>query len=296
MLNHIITYLNTRLATTGYFTTMFEFVELKPQKDKPVAPMAYCNNEWIDVSNFDKANGTSYIRLRSAISITEKNNTHVSGETLLNISYPLRVVGVVKNSHLLDNNSFRSINLAQDIAMAMTNTGAIQLNTSLKSRSVDILVSSLNVDAVSVMREEMPAVSERYEYTIVAVDINVNVEISQDCYEDTCGNTVTSCSALNAALTQQEKNTCILPTYDFSNDEVFNSLSDTQEDDLTDRLCGAVGDANVQNSTGSYDVDVACSGSLVLPDNTYNLYVGGVLRSTTTGASIEATTINIYLS
>lgn len=237
MLNHIITYLNTRLATTGYFTRMYEFVELKPQKDQPVAPMYYCNGEYKDVSNFDEEQGTSYIRLRSQIIITERTNTHVSGETLLNVSYPLRVVGVVKNKHLSDNTAFRSASLVQDIAMALTDTLAIQLNASLKSRSVDILASSLNTDSIAVMREEMPAVSERYEYTIVAVDINVNIEISQDCYRNACGNTVTSCSVINASLTNQEKNECILPSYDFSNDEVFNNLTVQQITDLTTRIC-----------------------------------------------------------
>lgn len=237
MLNHIVSYLNTRLVTTGYFTRMFEFVELKPQKDKPVAPMAYCNNEWVDVTNFDTANGTSYIRLRGAISITERTNTHVSGETLLNVSYPLRIVGVVKNSHLATNDAFRSVALAQDISMAVTNTLAINLNSVVKSRSVDIIASSLNTDAIAIIRDEMPAFSERYEYTFAAVDINVNVEISQDCYANACGNTITDCNILNASLTKYEKNFCILPLFDFTDDEVFDSLTPQQITDLTTRIC-----------------------------------------------------------
>ena len=52
-------------------------------------------------------------------------------------------------------------------------------------------------------------------------------------------------------------------------------------------------DAQVRNSTSTYDVTVASGGVLVLPDTTYNVYVDSILEDTIIVASIEATTINI---
>lgn len=56
---------------------------------------------------------------------------------------------------------------------------------------------------------------------------------------------------------------------------------------------GVCAEADVRNSTSTYDVTVASGGVLVLPDTTYNVYVDSVLEDTIIVASIEATTINI---
>lgn len=52
-------------------------------------------------------------------------------------------------------------------------------------------------------------------------------------------------------------------------------------------------DATVENSDASYSDTVASGGTLILPDETYNVYLNGVLQSTTTSPALKTETINI---
>ncbi len=236
MFNSIISYINTRLLTTGYFTQVYEFVELKKQKDTDNAPMLYCSNgEWKDVTNFDQYNGTSYVRLLRQISFDRLTNTRVSGENLLRITMPLRVVGIVKNSFLTDNN-YRSVNMGQDMAKVLSVPNS-PLNTTINARNIDFNILSIELNSESILSQEMPNMKDRYEYTIVAVDINVLVEIKSDCWENSCGDTTADCNILLASLTTAEKNGCILPSYDFSNIQVQSNVTQDQQDQLIDWLC-----------------------------------------------------------
>ena len=61
-----------------------------------------------------------------------------------------------------------------------------------------------------------------------------------------------------------------------------------------DQLVGdACEDSTVKNSDGSYITTVASGSTLILPDDTYEIYVNGVLDQTFTNPSIKDTTINI---
>lgn len=51
--------------------------------------------------------------------------------------------------------------------------------------------------------------------------------------------------------------------------------------------------ATVENSSGTYIEEVQPGETLILPDNTYRVYVNDVLVDTDTGPAIEDTTINI---
>jgi hypothetical protein len=53
------------------------------------------------------------------------------------------------------------------------------------------------------------------------------------------------------------------------------------------------GEVIVENSDGSYSETVVCGDTLVLPDTTYNVYVGGVLEGTGTVVTLKNETINI---
>lgn len=52
-------------------------------------------------------------------------------------------------------------------------------------------------------------------------------------------------------------------------------------------------DATVENSDSSYSNTVASGGTLILPDETYNIYVDGVLESSITSPALKNETINI---
>jgi len=54
-------------------------------------------------------------------------------------------------------------------------------------------------------------------------------------------------------------------------------------------------DSTVQNSDGSYLTTVAAGATLTLPDDTYKIYVNGVLDQTVIQPSIKDTTLNITI-
>lgn len=55
-------------------------------------------------------------------------------------------------------------------------------------------------------------------------------------------------------------------------------------------------DATVQNSDNTYNVIVPGGNTLVLPDNTYNLSIDGVLDQSSTGPSIKNQNITVTLT
>lgn len=58
---------------------------------------------------------------------------------------------------------------------------------------------------------------------------------------------------------------------------------------------GACADATVRNSDSSYSTTVASGATLVLPDETINVYIDGVLNQTGTYIPLDTTSINISL-
>lgn len=233
MLKSIVQYINTRLLTTGYFNNLYELVELKPQKVGS-APMVYCTDgEYKDI-NTEK--NTSYVRLLRNISITESSKVYRSGETVFNVTIPLRVVGLVRNVN--EDDSYKAVNLAGDICKVVSENS--MLASVVNARTIDFIPTSLLVNSQELYRQEFPGTEKedaRYDYTMAGVDFNVVIDITQECWETACGDTITDCHVLLAGLTTQEKNECILPSYDFSNDEVYNNLTVQQIIDLTTRIC-----------------------------------------------------------
>ena len=85
-----------------------------------------------------------------------------------------------------------------------------------------------------------------YPYGFFAIDVNFEIDLCLakggtfpinppiDCPNDTG---VTACEKLLASLTEEERNECILPTYDFSDTTVQVNVTGQQQTDLTDWLC-----------------------------------------------------------
>jgi hypothetical protein len=80
-----------------------------------------------------------------------------------------------------------------------------------------------------------------------------------------------SCPNLNhptLGLTQEQRLQCVLPQYDFSEDDTFNALTDQQEDDLAERLGGGgpCAPATV-NRDGTFFGTVASGGTINVPSD-----------------------------
>lgn len=66
----------------------------------------------------------------------------------------------------------------------------------------------------------------KHPYTAFKVNITINQ------LEECEGQLSDDCQALLQSLDQEDRNECILPTYDFSDDSTFNSLTDQQKEQL----------------------------------------------------------------
>lgn len=234
MLNIVLQYINTTLLSLGYFSDMYELAELKPNGDTGFSPKVYCGKgEYKDI----KEGNVSYIRLTRPISVAEVTGRSIkSGEVVLSVSFGLRVVGMTKNYS--PDNSYKNVGLASDIAKVIS-SNSFSLNSLLNSRSVDIVAANMIINTQDVYRAEYANTRDddyRYEYAVAAVDFNITIEISQDCWLLVCGDTTTNCSVLIKALTKEEKNICILPSYDFANTEVTDNFTPQQITDLTNYI------------------------------------------------------------
>lgn len=101
-------------------------------------------------------------------------------------------------------------------------------------------------------------VREVYKYPMTAFRINLNILHQAECDEPT----KKECDIILGSLDSETKNTCILPSYDFSDESVNENLTEDQKQDLSDLICTPV-DA-VKSKFGFFNLDT----------NDYNMSLG----------------------
>jgi hypothetical protein len=78
-------------------------------------------------------------------------------------------------------------------------------------------------------------------------------------------------------------------TIEDENNTVLHVVNVTSGGSVTEEIA----DSNVANSDFTYNASIFAEGNLILPDETYNVYVDGVLESSTTSPTLKNETINI---
>jgi hypothetical protein len=145
------------------------------------------------------------------------------------LNYNLSIIFSVNlnliNSSLLDTDLFTA-NLIKEVRQVLrVNFGKeYQLKITTVDYIIDRVFAGLNVETQVI--EKAPLQHFR---------VNTTVLLSEDC-SDLPYN---ACDVLLGNLTEDQKNNCILPTYDFSNAVVQSATTGQQQVDLTNWLCTA---------------------------------------------------------
>lgn len=276
MIGTIIDYNNAKLLLLGYINNAYgltERVVRKTEEGERVFPAEYCGNgEFKSVADFDLKYGLSYWRIRSSPTVSPSDRESLVGaQRMVTFNYPVTLVVSIPNQKTSVDDKYTFERIAVAIAKNLNENNS-SLKSQIQARRVEINMSSFNNKHDEVWREEFSGIDFKYDYryTLMSIDFDIVVEINQNCLEDECSYYgVTTCDIINRLVSAQQRRECILPQFDFADEDDFNALSAQQIVDLTTELCG--GD---------------CGGTI-------NVYVDGVLFDTIVVADFNSETINI---
>lgn len=238
MLKDIITLLNSKLLTTGYFQSenIYALSELKKFSDE-TRPMLYCSNgEYKKVDNFDLDGSLCYWRLNSNISFeSAENNNLRANDKMVRVRIPLRLVAVVRRDSMTEDTSFNAEILGRSLFAVLLENLNGSVRRTIGANMVSMDLNEMDIKSQSIMGVEFAGnkiTDLKTSFVNVALNLTVNVDIKQSCINTEC-DIVEPCQALLNSLTELQKNTCILPAYDFSDTNVTDNLTAQQIIDLT---------------------------------------------------------------
>jgi hypothetical protein len=174
MLEVLLTDINTKLSAMNIFSTVFGLCEIIT-KDGVSFPAQYCNNEWKQVSDFDKNNGTIYHRLTGQISISQDDEESTSGcDIYTTRDYPMKMVVCVKKNIYSDNDAFVEQRIAENIQSVIEDVDSKALRQALSADQIRVSVRNINVLRDSVFS---------LEYKNLSIDYVISISGNLSCYQ-----------------------------------------------------------------------------------------------------------------
>lgn len=241
MTEHIITLLNQRLLTTGYFKpdNLFGLCEII-EKDKVVRPLQYCGKgDFKNVSDFDQYNGSAYWRKIGPITSQDIDSTSlVASNKMVRLTIPLRVVATCLREKMIIDGPYNAQVFGNSLLKVLNKNLNGNTRQLIGARSITLTLNSLDDNNETIMNTEFKGGQKRLSEKLVIVALNflIIVDIRQDCIGSEC-ELLDPCEALLTALSTAQKNECILPDYDFSDPNVLSNLTVEQEAALIEALC-----------------------------------------------------------
>lgn len=188
MIKQTIEFINCQLSSLGYFEKVYSLCEIITKGDKTFPAQYNSNGEYLQINNFDKYNGVSYVRKDGDVSISEADDTLRSCNNLSNVSIPLKIVSIIPRKKIDIDNNFSEEIVAQTLIKSLI-TKSGDFKTLLSARSAKILVSSYSTDSVKILSEEYSGLSKKdvnYKYIYLSLSINANAFISNECLIQDC--------------------------------------------------------------------------------------------------------------
>ena len=184
MLHILITYLNSRLATTGYINKILCLAE-KIEREGKVFPAQYVKNEFKRI-DLDAKGSVSYWRKNGAVTYSQNENTTKVGQIEFVTNVPLKFVGFVKKDSAL-NDAYFADNMVEALKSIFSTNTAI-LNSALKAKKTSIVAVRYDTDGRSVANEEYDNIDyePRYTHAYFSIDIEIKITSNQNCYNDIC--------------------------------------------------------------------------------------------------------------
>jgi hypothetical protein len=183
MVEKIISHINNNLKELNIFSSLFGLCEII-SKDKKSFPAFYCNNEYKQVSDFDKQNGTAYHRLIGSIKISESESELDGCTTYAERAYPMRLVVCVKKSVYKNNDAYIDMDIAENIGSVISFQNNKQLRNELNASVVSVLVKSINTNRDQIFRDEYKGYEMfiDYNYSYISIDYEVKISGDLSCY------------------------------------------------------------------------------------------------------------------
>lgn len=153
-------------------------------------PAIYAGNGQYKEISIDNFAGLTYFRTNGKVQISEANNEKRPMQDLQRMNYPLRLVCAVKNSVIGKDDEFSPELLALSFIKDLT-TGAGSLKNTLNANYVSIQPESYDTDVKDILSEEYAGierlkVSVPYSYSLIAINLSVEIIISASCINLIC--------------------------------------------------------------------------------------------------------------
>lgn len=180
MIREVLTYLNLKLETEGWFNTI-HFLAEKVKKEQAVYPAIYnIMGEYAEI-NLDVTGSLCYWRKNGSVTFSQEANPTQAKGLQYNVVMPIKLICFVPKS-LPYNDAYFADNLALDIIDLLTTTNSA-LKGLLLAKSARVVAKGYNTDARSVAIEEYDNVNyvPRYTHAYFSVDFEVEVKTNQYC-------------------------------------------------------------------------------------------------------------------
>jgi len=272
VLSNVITYLNTKITNLGYFNNVICLAE-RIEREGRIYPAQYASNGEYAEINLDSLGSCCYWRKNGDVTVSEESNTGGIG-VQYRTNIPLKFVGFLKKTYADD--QYLSDNLISEIISVVTTSNSA-LKAGLKAKIVRVVADTYSTDRISVGQAEYDNISfeANYQYAYFSIDFNLTFVTNNQCYTDVCNDL-----PINGYVI----------IYDGSGDEIARVNCGGSY------VCtggGTCADATVRNSDSSYSTTVASGGTLVLSDESFDVYMDSVLLSSFTYIPLSGDDINI---
>lgn len=304
MLHSAITYLNGLLASGGWFEKNYGLVVLirrTEDGDEKQYPAEYCgNNEYTKVTDFSEKRGSTYWRLTGDVAVDQiESPGHPN--PISQVTYPLRLFCVVNRSLFSTSNddAYTEDRLFISIKKQFNNREK-PLRTQTNSVGARLNVNRLVVNQSDLVSNEFvnTDINKHSEYSIMAMDMDLQLQYRDECAVDICDNDVNRPTGLTATANGSDID--LSWTENSSNEDGFQIFRSATIDGAFNKI-GSVA-ANVTTYTDTsptsnvvwfYRVRAYDGSSVSTFSNIAAAYIasGAVLPATASAINSESTVI-----
>ena len=180
MLQSIIDYLIIKLQALQ-IAEVYGLGELVVEAESEKPALYIGSGQYTSLANFDNHSGLMYFRLVSPVSNTVAES-QVGGEDVFQRTYNLRIVAYVNKEVYNTDNNYIDDKIAHNIQLAIDNEDDGLLSTSLGAQTATIQTISYETNRRNVSDGESLGFDIPFNYVFLALDFNVVIIGSQDCF------------------------------------------------------------------------------------------------------------------
>jgi len=187
MIKDIITYLNAKIATVGYFDTVYCLADKIKKGDKLYPAIYNGANEYQDIVLDDNLGSISYWRKSGDVTISDEDNQTTAIGVQYNMTIPLKLVCFVKKENNDTNDQYFADNLCASLIANLT-TNSSALKTAMKAKKVSIIADKYVTDSRAVINEEFDNITyePNYSHALFSIDFTISIITNNQCYADLC--------------------------------------------------------------------------------------------------------------